>query len=67
MFEHHDAAAAWALLRIAAATNGDVESVLLHSDRESEYAAEEMGMRAFAFARSVGPGEEQAFDRRPLP
>jgi transposase InsO family protein len=45
MSEHHDAALARASLTMAAATRGDVNGVVFHSDRGSEYTAE-------AFARA---------------
>jgi putative transposase len=40
MSEHHDAALACASLRMAVATRGDVEGVIFHSDRGSEYTAD---------------------------
>jgi transposase InsO family protein len=40
MSEQHDAPLARASLRMAAASRGDVEGVIFHSDRGSEYSAE---------------------------
>jgi transposase InsO family protein len=40
MSEHHDAEVARAALLMAAATRGDVDGVIFHSDRGSEYTAE---------------------------
>lgn len=40
MSEHHDAALAKASLQMAVASRGDVQTVIFHSDRGSEYTAE---------------------------
>lgn len=40
MSEHHDAALARASLQMAVASRGDVEGVIFHSDRGSEYSAD---------------------------
>jgi putative transposase len=40
MSEHHDAALARASLVMAAATRGDIDGVIFHSDRGSEYTAD---------------------------
>jgi transposase InsO family protein len=40
MSEHHDAALARASLGMAAATRGDIDGVIFHSDRGSEYTAD---------------------------
>src|SRR6266516_4892895 len=40
MSEHHDAALARASLTMAAATRGDIDGVIFHSDRGGEYTAD---------------------------
>jgi putative transposase len=47
MSEHHDAALARASLQMAAATRGDVDGVIFHSDRGGEYTVE-------AYAKACG-------------
>lgn len=57
MSEHHDAALAVASLRMAAATRGgDIDGVIFHSDRGSEYTAEayEQACRQLGVAQSMG-------------
>ncbi len=54
---HHDAALAVASLRMAAATRGgDIDGVIYHSDRGSEYTAEayEQACRRLGVAQSMG-------------
>jgi putative transposase len=57
MSEHHDAALAVAALRMAAANRrGDIDGVIFHSDRGSEYTAEafERACRTLGVLQSMG-------------
>lgn len=57
MSEHHDAALAVASLRMAATTRGgDVDGVIFHSDRGSEYTAAATGTacQALGIVQSMG-------------
>ncbi len=69
MSEHHDAALAVAALRMAAVgRGGNVDGVIFHSDRGSEYTTEtfETACRRLGVLQSMGRGAEgSTADRDP--
>lgn len=67
MSEHHDAAVVVASLQMAATTRGgDVDEVIFHTDRGSEYSAAKTAAtcRDLGITQSMGPGRMRAGQRR---